>query len=186
MTRSKEIPGYPAGAVLALLLVLYAGALQAATPRQLLEQLDAYPHSRSIDRVEENVLDYEVGLGAIQKIRGAWRFKHSERFNGTLVRYTWQIVDGFTSLEVMAELVSRAEQLTGSDLLFACEGRACGEEVQWANRVFNQPLLYGRSDLQRYRVYAFGTEPGSLLIVYAAARTTDRQYLHAEVLEITP
>jgi len=169
-----------------LWLLLAAVAAQAATPLELLRQLDEYPHAKSIRFRQTEVLDYEIGLGAMQKIGGAWQFKHSERFSGTLTDYSWQIVDGFTSIEVMDELVERVQALPDAELLFACEGRACGQGVQWANRVFRQSVLYGREDLQRYRVYAFGDAPRELMVIYASARTADRQYLHAEVLAVSP
>jgi hypothetical protein len=174
------------GVALALLLAVSSAATRAGTGLELLQQLNEYPHSRLMDLEQEDVLDYEVGLGAIQKIGGAWRFKDSERLNGKLSSYTWQIIDGFTSIEVMDDLVNATQQLEGAQLLFACEGRGCGRGVQWANRVFHQPLLYGREELQRYRVYSLGGDPRSLLIMFAASRTADRQYFHAELLEVTP
>lgn len=186
MTLSCKPIQVASAVLLAVLLAMGVALAGAATPLQLLEELNAFPHSRTVNQVEENVLDYEIGLGAMQKVSGAWRFKHSERFDGTLTSYTWQIVDGFTSLEVLAGLEQRVGEVDGARLLFSCEGRACGQGVQWANRVFHQPLLYGREELQRYRVYAFGDEPRYLLVVYAAARTADRQYLHAEVLATSP
>ena len=68
-------------------------------------------------------------------------------------------------------------------LLFACEGRACGHANQWANRVFGQRLLYGKSDEQRYRVIAVEDAAGSArVLLYSSARTADRQYLHADYL----
>lgn len=175
------------GVILALLLAMTSAATtQATTGLELLQHLNDYPHAKLLELDEEGVLDYEVGLGAMQKIGGAWRFKDSERHNGKLSSYTWQIIDGFTSIEVMDELAGRAEKLEGAKLLFACQGRACGRGVQWANRVFHQPLLYGREEQQRYRVYALGADSGSLLIIFAASRTADRQYLHAELLEVAP
>jgi hypothetical protein len=166
-------------------LLIAPGVLQASTPLQLAQQLNDYPHAQIIDFVEEDVIDYEIGLGAIQKISGAWKFKHSERFSGKLTRFTWQIVDGFSSIEVMDELRSRVAQLNAAEPLFSCEGRGCGRGVQWANRVFQQRLLYGREDRQRYVVYSFA-DPRSLLVIYASARSADRQYLHVEVLDIAP
>lgn len=174
------------GVICVLLLALGSATIRADAGLELLQRLNEFPHAQLLDLDEEEVLDYEVGLGAMQKVGGAWRFKDSERSNGKLTSYTWQIIDGFTSIEVMDELVKEAEQLEEASLLFACEGRACGRGVQWANRVFHQPLLYGREDMQRYRAYSLGSEPGSLLILFAAARTADRQYLHAELLEVTP
>jgi hypothetical protein len=149
---------------------------------QLLQGLDDYPHAERVALSEKQVADHEVGLGAIKKVRGTWTFRDSERLSGRLIRYTWQIVDGFSSREVMQELVDRLQQTETVELLFACQGRACGKSAQWANRVFHQRILYGREDLQAYSVYRVGEEGRDRLAVYSAARTADRQYLHVELL----
>jgi hypothetical protein len=154
------------------------------TPLDILQRLDDFPHVQQVSFSEESVIDHEIGLGAMRKVRGVWQFKESERITGFLTRYTWQIVDGFTSAEVMAELVAMAEAREGVELRFQCRGRSCGSGAQWANRVFRQRILYGREDLQRYLVYALEEEPGYRLVIYAAARTADRQYLHAELVRI--
>jgi hypothetical protein len=172
--------------VLALAWLIAAAAVQAATPVELLQQLDAFPHAKSIRFETSEVLDYEIGLGAMQKIGGVWQFKHSERVSGTLTEYTWQIIDGFGATEVMGELIARVQELPDVALLFSCDGRACGQGVQWANRVFHQSVLYGQEDRQRYRVFAVGDAPRQLLLLYASARTADRQYLHAEAISVTP
>ncbi len=156
----------------------------APSPEELLQQLDAYPHARQIAFSRKEVLDHEIGLGAMQKVRGEWRFKHSERLSGTLLSYTWQIVDGFNAAQVMATLLDKVAQREHASLLFACEGRACGQGVQWANRVFNERELYGREDLQRYRVFSLQGEETYRLLAYSAERTEDRQYLHVELLRI--
>jgi hypothetical protein len=171
--------------IVGVLALSYSLADAAApTPEELLQQLDAYPHARQIAFAKKEVLDYEIGLGAMQKVREEWRFKHSERLSGTLLRYTWQIVDGFTSAQVMAILVDSMTQGGPANLLFSCDGRACGQGVQWANRVFQEPELYGREDLQRYRVYSLGGEAIYRLVIYGAERTEDRQYLHVDLLRI--
>lgn len=153
-------------------------------PLQLLQRLDDYPHAAPAAFSEGEVIDHEVGLGAIKKVRGVWQFKDSERLSGTLTRYTWQIIDGFTSLEVMQELVSQLQQGEGIELLFECQGRACGHGSQWANRVFRQRVLYGREDLQQYAVYSL--DRGRYrMVIYSSARTADRQYLHVDLLAIS-
>jgi len=159
-------------------------ATEAQGPLPLLSQLSTYPHARQVSREQRDVIDYEIGLGAMQKVRGSWRFKHSERHSGRLIAYTWQIVDGFSSAEVLEELSRKVSGLEGATELFACDGRACGRGVEWANRVFGQRVLYGREDQQRYRVYALAQEAQYRLLVYSALRTADRQYLHVELLEI--
>lgn len=177
-------PWYSVIALALLVLVATGTAAEVSAPMQLLQQLDEFPHAQQIEYEQSDVLDYEVGLGAMQKISGAWQLKHSERFNGKLTRYTWQLNDGFTSLEVMNDLLAQIEKLDAETLLFSCDGRACGSGVQWANRVFQQSVLYGRESLQYYRVFSIGESPKYLLLIYAAARTADRQYLHTELLQV--
>ena len=164
------------------LLLLASLVCYAGVGSELAERLDAYPHVMVVEKSSEAVIDHEVGLGALQKVRGVWRFKQSERLSGELERHSWQIIDGFSSAEVLESVEG---QLVGeqADLLFACDGRSCGHGAQWANRVFRQRVLYGRDDLQRYRVYQVGNER---ILLYASARTADRQYLHLEVLAMAP
>jgi hypothetical protein len=157
----------------------------AQEPARILQELDEYPHAQREDFSQAQVIDHEVGLGAMKKVRGVWQFKESERLSGELTRYTWRIVDGFTSREVMEELEQQLQQAEGTELLFSCDGRACGHGSQWANRVFQQRLLYGRQDLQYYRVFSLGDNSEFRLAVYAAARSADRQYLHAEILQLS-
>ncbi len=169
-----------------LLLTIHSLKAEGPSPAELLRQLDDYPHARQVAFSEGKVRDYELGLGAMQKIRGSWRFKHGERFSGDLLRYTWQLVDGYTSEEVLAELERKLVEGGGAELLFSCESRACGHGAQWANRVFGQRVLYGRDELQRYRAYRVTAEGEYRLALYASARTADRQYLHADLLRIVP
>ena len=171
-------------AVLAAAFLILACAAQAADPGKMLEELDDYPHARTVDTASSRVIDHEIGLGAIQKVRGAWRFKDSERVTGQLQRHTWQIVDGFTSQEVMQELIAAVREIDGTELLFSCDGRSCGRAVQWANRVFGQRVLYGREGDQAYRVFRLNWDQEYRLVVYAAVRTEDRQYLHVDLLRV--
>ncbi len=171
-------------AVFFLLTSCFTLAAQSS-PEALLRDFDAFPHVARVSHSVGDVIDHEIGLGAMRKVRGVWDFKASERHSGRLTRYTWQVVDGYSSSEILDELEAG---LSGSRLLFSCDGRSCGQGVQWANRVFRERLLYGRDDLQRYRVYGSATEGGAdyRLLLFSSARTADRQYLHAEFLAIEP
>ena len=109
-----------------------------------------------------------------------------QRLSGTLLSYTWLMDTGFSASDVMAQLLDSVADTEGATELFTCDGRACGRAVQWANRVFKQRILFGREDLQRYRVYGFEGTPQARLLIYSAERTADRQYLHVEWLVISP
>jgi hypothetical protein len=85
----------------------------------------------------------------------------------------------------VAELGRSLDKDPRAELIFQCEARACGSSVQWANRIFNERLLYGTEESQRYRVYAvIAGDVSYRLLIYGSARSSDRQYLHAELLEL--
>lgn len=156
-------------------------------PEALLDELASFPHALSIQRKTDTVRDHEIGLGPIQKSMGAWVFGDSVRLDGELQRVTWQIVDGFTSREVLQRLERSLMKQRAVQALFTCDGRSCGSGSQWANRVFGQRLLYGRADDQSYRVYALKTPQDEYRVVlYSGARSTDRQYLHIDILTLAP
>ena len=167
-----------------LCLMSLSGALASPNADALLLDLNAYPHATQISHFEKEVIDHEIGLGAVRKIRGEWRFKESERLSGTLLSYTWQVVDGFTSAQVLEKLLNSVEGKEEASLLFKCQGRACGQGAQWANKVFRERVLYGREDLQRYVVYALSNGASYRLVAYSAARSEDRQYLRVDLLRI--
>ena len=82
-----------------------------------------------------------------------------------------------------------------------------GSSVQWANRIFGERLLYGTEKSQEYRVFEISgdanadvpavqtldqdqaesgstsADPGkTTILLYASARTNERQYLRLEIL----
>jgi len=171
--------------LLHLFCLLSVPAAGQPAPEALLSDLDSYPHAESIALSHKDVIDYELGLGSLKKVRGVWKFSESERHSGQLTRHTWQIIDGFTAEEVMKNLTARVAKLDAQELLFSCDGRSCGKSNQWANRVFGQRLLYGREDRQRYRIYKLVDDAEYRLVIYAAMRTADRQYLQVDLLKLS-
>jgi hypothetical protein len=175
--------------LLALGIALHSAASLAQeddAPVNYLRALDDYPHLQSLDPMVDNkVRDYLIPLGAIEKIRGVWSPRESERHSGILRRFNWRVLDGYRSEELVAELDQRMDDDPRAELIFKCEARACGSSVQWANRIFNERLLYGTEESQRYRVYAVTAGDANYrMLIYGSARSSDRQYLHAELLEL--
>ena len=150
--------------------------------------LSEYPHLEEIDyQSGESVRDYLVPLGAIEKIRGVWAPRRSERLTGERASHTWRVLDGYTSSEMVQELDERVASQDGVVQSFSCEARACGSSVQWANRIFHQRLLYGTEVSQRYRVYTLEEgQDNYRLLIYGSARSSDRQYLHVETIQLSP
>lgn len=184
----RVLSGLP---VLAIALVL-ATALrtpavaQSGDPGAYLTALDDLFYLEQKDPpLEARVRNHLVPLGAIQKVRGKWSPRESERVTGQRIAYTWRVDEGFSAEEVVEELEG---ELAGDDrveALFACEGISCGSSVQWANRIFAERVLYGTQDSQVYRVFAITRgEQAYRLLIYASARSVDRQYVRAELLTV--
>jgi hypothetical protein len=173
-------------------LLLFTGSRAYASdglPEQLQQRLQDSAHTIAITGTVAEVKDHVIGLGALQKISGTWRYKHSERLSGQINRSSWQVIDGFSSQEILEGIVADIEADESGELVFRCDGRACGPGSQWANRVFGERILYGREDMQRYRVFLLKHDLVEYWIVlYASVRTADRQYLRFDTLtvELTP
>ena len=164
-----------------LFLFLCAKASQADDVREVLSH---YSHAQLVASEQGPVVDYELGLDALQKRLGQWGFDKSVRVSGFRVASTYQIQDGFSANQLADELEADVKN-RGYDVLFSCLGRDCGRAVQWANRVFQQRLLYGQENEQRYWIAVKQTAGGvQVNLAYASFRTEARQYLHIEVLDL--
>lgn len=155
----------------------------------LFEWIKTSPHAQRVDQRDEQVRSHLIGLGRINKVRGEWSPSPVERVSGHLFSSTWKIEDGVSSVDMFEDVVARIEDRGDAELLFACSARACGPSVQWANLVFGQRILYGREVSQTYRAYALGAKDAPTqhrLVIYATARTNDRQYLYTELVVLEP
>jgi hypothetical protein len=139
--------------------------------------LAASSHAVLVSQSNTDVNDREIGLDALQKRLGHWGFEHSVRVSGNLREATYQIVDGYSAAEFLRQHVQTFMTEFGVTTLFECEGRDCGRSVQWANRVFEQRLLYGQDNDQNYWVGQSATGQAALYVAYSAYRTESRQYL---------
>jgi hypothetical protein len=143
--------------------------------------LQPWSHAKEFSRSDPQESDYLLGLGALQKIGGRWRHKHSEALRGELTRVTWQIDEGFTAVEAYDWY--RQQLSAGAELLFECQGRSCGSSAQWANRVFGERVLYGHDERQHYGVWRLQREGVNwFLILYAVDRANRRHFLHLDTL----
>jgi hypothetical protein len=163
------------GACVGLLLLAPAFAQVDGLPIELYEHALVH-HSEPTFQTE-----YEIGLGALQKVGGRWRFKASERVVGELSRTTWQVDEAYTAKEAFNWYRGEIEAM--AEPLFLCSGRDCGRSAQWADRVFQQRVLYGHDDRQLYGAWR-GQVDGQLVtwVLYGVDRGSRRHYIHLDVL----
>jgi hypothetical protein len=148
-------------------------------------QFEPWVHATEYSRKGPTTVDYLLGLGALQKIGGRWQHKHSEALGGELTSVTWQLKEGFTAEEAFAWY---AQQLPGdAQLLFECGGRSCGSSAQWANRVFDERVLYGHDERQHYAAWRLSKDDVSwVLVLYAVDRANRRHFLRMDLLQQDP
>ncbi|MEE4203833.1 MAG: DUF4892 domain-containing protein [Halieaceae bacterium] len=152
---------------------------QEPNPEDWIQRLDQRWGIERYEQTRTEAFGFPIPLGPMEKVRGSWQLKRSTPVSGNLVRTTWQ-VRNTPVVELFGELsAALAEEYT---LAYECSDRRCGNASEWASRVYNERLLYGRDEYLRYA--AFKSEQGTWLTVFTAARTADRQYLHIDV--ITP
>lgn len=147
--------------------------------------LQPWSHAKEFSHSSVGETDYLLGLGALQKIGGRWRHKHSEALRGELSRTTWQLDDGFTAGEAFDWY--QQQLAVDAELLFECHGRSCGSSAQWANRVFGERVLYGHDERQRYGVWRLQRDDANWFVVlYAVDRANRRHFLRLDMLRQTP
>lgn len=159
-----------------ILLLVFLPLLAVAQPLDV-----TWRYARVFEQRGPETLDYLVGLGAYQKIHSRWRLAGSDVIRGELTRVTWQVQEGFTAQEGFDWY--RDQLPDSAKKLFECEGLACGASVQWANRQFEQRILYGHDDRQRYGVWRV-EDAGETwtLVLYAVDRANRRHYVHLDRL----
>ncbi len=151
--------------------------------------INRFPGAEIVDFREASNSNYSLVLGRMQRIAGQVTASASERFQGNLTRITYQIPNGYSEAEVYGfyrdQIISE-----GQRELFTCQGRGCGSSNYWANEIFDNRILYGPVQNQRYLAATFETGlPGASQIGYAALyvvrRANQRLYAHLDMLALT-
>lgn len=169
-----------------IILLMASGAARADEHNPLaFLGIDAWPHASFLRGSDKADVDYLLGLGPMQKIRGQWAPEQSLRIDGRLQRATWMVRSGYQSVEGMAwiEEAIRAQSVYEVEEMFRCQRLKCGSSAEWANRIFNERVLYGPDRNQVYvALKLHNAQTSHYVILYAIQRSNMRQYLHADVM----
>ena len=152
----------------------HAGAQDISGVRSFVDsQWSTTPFKSSISEVR----GFPIALGKMKKINGTWQPEVFEPITGELRRETWQ-VNGTSVVDLFDETIELIAAFSAPR--YFCESRGCGNASEWASRIYQERLLYGRDEFLRFA--AFETPDGSWITVFSAARATDRQYLHIDTI----
>lgn len=167
----------------AVLCALTAPAVAApAQPGDVSGSRDPYdleriPRSRIVNyQRDTEVRSREFIMGRVDSIRRDLRIGDQLDVEATQESVTYQAPEGATVDSVLQHYL---EQI-GADVLFRCEARGCGRSNDWANRVFEQAILYGPDRHQRYAALEW---QGRLIGLYVIERGNRRVYAHLQIFE---
>lgn len=165
-------------------LALWTGLATAADVEgsQDLSVLARFPRAEIVDFRQSSGQERIFPAGSIRRISGQMRMEAEVATQGQLTALTYVLPVEHSSNEAFDS--ARASLLAqGAQLLFWCQGRACGSSTLWANTVFANAQLNGGDDQQSYALLRLAAPlQDSLLVLYGITRGNRRAYLHVEQL----
>ena len=166
--------------VLALATTL-AEAAQDAEGAADVAGIERFPESWIVAYVPPTLArGYEFVTGRVDRSQRDRRIDSSRRVDAQLVRVTYRAPNGTRYEDVVAYYQSLvAEQ--GGEIVFTCQGRACGRSTVWANDVFGVKELVAPDSAQFYLAAAIGDR---LAAIYVVQRGNRRVYAHLDVAQM--
>ena len=148
------------------------------------ELISGYPDSEIADRTLQRDVNHSIVLGGLERVRGEVIPEASERLRGDVTRITYEVSQEFTGEDVYRfyneQLVSK-----NYEMLFSCEGRACGSSNYWANDIFRNRILYGPERNQYYMAFRAnsGLPDDPYFSVYIITRVNRSIYAYVVIVE---
>ncbi len=137
-----------------------------------------YPDTELVEsRTDDRAGTHEVMLGPLKKINNVLSSEAQEQVRGTR-KIEIHLVRDEARVSAVAEYYQQQLDSAGVNR-FRCIGRECGASNHWANAVFNERILYGSSEEQRYFASEIGAE---FVVIYVTRRATGKIYVYTEIL----
>lgn len=143
------------------------------------ETLPRFPQAEIVGFKQQDVLERTYPLDSIRRISGRLRMGDQVSAPGELTAVTYLLPSVHTGIEAFEQ--GRQHLLdAGAELLYWCEGRACGSSSLWANEVFQRSMLYGPDAQQAFLLARMPGEADELMALYGITRGNGRPYLQVE------
>lgn len=148
---------------------------------QRFKLVEAYPGSEVVEfERDEKVTSRQVILGPLKKVNNALEPESSEFIRGTRTAITYRIRNERRTSVV--QQFFKDQIVDGGQILFECEGRACGSSNDWSNAIFDRSILYGPAEFQHYILARMTGEATYYVAVYIARRGTGELYSHLDIV----
>jgi len=142
------------------------------------EGIERFPLSYIVHFRDQEVPEYRLALGELEKINGVVTPEKELRISGPLKRVVYRAPDSYAASDPY-QYFRQQLLVDGSDKLFECESRACGSSNYWANTIFRYSKLYGLERSQRYLAVKRGEQ---YLVLYSIKRGNKRVYTILDVI----
>ena len=166
-----------------ILLVSVALAAESESA-SVAEPIVLFPSSELVGQGTIESTGHLLALGSLKKVNHELRPEKSILISGRKEASTYYLPEARRTKQV-AEYF-RSEIIGSANILFECEGRACGSSSFWANNHFETAILYGPEQYQYYLVAQRSvpeqTEEGEYIVIYIGQRATRKIYAHVEYL----
>lgn len=157
-----------------LALVGFTSALVVAEPASKV-YLESYRSAELESEEWSEASSHLVVLGSLEKVNRELQPEKSEIFYGRRYQETYYLPEARRTEQVFDHYRMQLKQL--GQVLFQCDGRACGSSSYWANKVFKEAILYGPEQFQKYLI-AERSDSGGYVAVYVGQRATRKIYVH--------
>ncbi|HCL75743.1 MAG TPA: DUF4892 domain-containing protein, partial [Pseudomonas sp.] len=107
-----------------------------------LEGLARFPQAQIVGFKQNSDVERIYPLDSIRRISGKLRMSDQVNATGDLLAITYQLPDHHSGIEAFSQARKQLVK-QGAQLLYWCEGRACGSSSLWANQIFQRSMLYG-------------------------------------------
>ncbi|MDF1766073.1 MAG: DUF4892 domain-containing protein [Gammaproteobacteria bacterium] len=160
------------------------GAFGAAEQPRDHPLITSFPGSEIAEYDVVEATNHVFVLGNLQRTRGEVVPAAAEKLRGRVTQIVYALPEDFEGGEVKEYFDAQLKE-RGYEVLFDCEGRACGSSNYWANDIFKRRILYGPERNQYYIAARAKTalEEDPYLSLYLITRANRRLYAYLEVVE---
>ncbi|PVZ13564.1 MULTISPECIES: DUF4892 domain-containing protein [unclassified Pseudomonas] len=137
------------------------------------------PDARVVDQRSLQQQERFYPLGPLRKISGQLRMEGRLDVRGKVESLTQEYPTERT-MSTLFDSAREALREPGSQVVFWCQGRDCGESSLWANEVFGNARLFGADEQQAFLLQR--QDARTLVALYGVTRGNRRVALHVERL----
>ncbi len=172
---------------LVFVLLVSLGLVAKSESASVVNPIGLFPGSDLVEQEMTESTGHFLALGAMKKINHELLPEKSILVPGRKDASTYYLPEARGTKQI-AEYY-KSEVMEAANILFECQGRACGSSSFWANNHFKSAILYGPEQYQHYLIAQRSVpeqmDEGDYIVIYVGQRATRKIYVHIEYISRT-